>query len=39
MKIFGMQGVPRIEIESWMSKQANKYWGKRIEKKIEAQKK
>lgn len=35
MRIFGMQGVPRIEIESWVSKQVNKYWGKMMDKKRE----
>jgi hypothetical protein len=34
LKIFGMQGVPRIEIESWMSKQVNKYWGRRMDRKL-----
>lgn len=39
LKIFGMQGVPRIEIEGWIAKQVGRYWGKRIDKKIEADKK
>ena len=37
LKIFGMQGVPRIEIEAWVHKQVKKYWGKKMEKKIEAE--
>lgn len=36
LKIFGMQGVPRIEVESWVQKQVNRYWGKRLDKKHEA---
>lgn len=39
LKIFGMQGVPRIEIEAWISKQVNKYWGKIIDKKLEEERK
>ena len=35
MRIFGMQGVPRIQIQSWISKQVNRYWGKIMEKKRE----
>lgn len=31
MKIFGMQGVPRVEVESWISKSVNRYWGRIIE--------
>lgn len=34
-----MQGVPRIQIEAWINKQVAKYWGKRIEKKMEADRK
>jgi len=33
LKIFGMQGVPRVEIEAWISKNINRYWGRIIEKK------
>lgn len=31
LKIFGMQGVPRVEIESWISRSVNRYWGRIIE--------
>jgi len=30
LKIFGMQGVPRAEIESWISRNVNRYWGRII---------
>lgn len=33
LKIFGMQGVPRVETESWISKSVNRYWGKIMERK------
>ena len=39
LKIFGMQGVPRIEIESWISKSVNRSWGRLMEKKIQERKK
>jgi hypothetical protein len=26
-----MQGVPRIEIDSWISKNVNRFWGRIIE--------
>lgn len=31
LKIFGMQGVPRIEIDSWITKNVNRFWGRIIE--------
>lgn len=34
LKIFGMQGVPRMEIESWICRSVNRYWGRIIEKKL-----
>jgi hypothetical protein len=35
LKIFGMQGVPRMDVENWIMKGAQKYWGKIIDKKNE----
>jgi hypothetical protein len=32
LKIFGMQGVPRLDCENWIMKGAEKYWGKIIDK-------
>jgi hypothetical protein len=37
LKIFGMQGVPRMEIESWISRNVNRYWGRIIEAKNKEQ--
>lgn len=34
-----MQGVPRVEIEAWISKNINRYWGRIIEKKNAERKK
>ncbi len=31
LKIFGMQGVPRVEIENWISRSVNRSWGRIIE--------
>ena len=33
LKIFGMQGVPRVEVETWILKGADKYWGKLLAEK------
>lgn len=32
-----MQGVPRMEIESWISRNVNRYWGRIIEAKNKEQ--
>jgi hypothetical protein len=34
LKIFGMQGVPRAEVESWISRSVNRSWGRMLEKKL-----
>lgn len=34
LKIFGMQGVPRLEMENWIAKSVAKYWGRIMERKI-----
>lgn len=31
LKIFGMQGVPRVEIENWISRSVNRSWGRIID--------
>lgn len=35
LKIFGMQGVPRMDVENWIMKGAQKYWGKIVDKRNE----
>ena len=35
LKIFGMQGVQRMEIESWISRSVNRSWGRMIDKKMQ----
>lgn len=39
LKIFGMQGVPRAEIESWISRSVNRSWGKLLDKRLAERKK
>lgn len=39
LKVFGMQGVPRVEVESWILKGAEKYWGKIVEENIKKRQK
>ena len=39
MKVFGMHGVPRVEVESWILRGAEKYWGKIIDEKVKKRQK
>jgi hypothetical protein len=37
LKIFGMQGVPRMEIENWINRSVNRSWGRIIDHKNKEQ--
>ena len=36
LKVFGMQGVPRQEIENWLTRCVNRSWGRFIDRRLAA---